>query len=279
MELYNGDCLEVMKQLKDNSIDIIIADLPYGRFKHLEWDKEINLERMWEELWRIAKPTTPIFLFGDMKFGVKLINSEPKNFRFELVWNKLMTTTPLMSRKRPGKATEYIFCFFKKQPIYNIDKYHAKIHNPVQEARVNKGVKTKTNEDKVMKYNKYKGKNGKQWNPSLPLNIVKSPLVMGKESTNLYHSQSTVYNPTLPINVIEGHSKRVKKVIKNITEKPQFLLEFLLKYFSNENDVCLDFVMGSGSCGVACKTLDRKFVGIELNSDHFELAQKRLLER
>jgi len=276
MELYNGDCLDVMKNLKENSVDIIIADLPYGRFKHLDWDKKINLERMWKEIWRIAKPTTPIFLFGDFKFGVELINTEHKNFRFEIVWNKLITTTPLLSRKRPGKATEYIFCFSKKQSIYNIDKYHKKINNPIQESRVEKGIKRELNENKIMIYDKYNGKGGKQWNPSLPLNVVKSPLITGSDK-EMYHAKSAVYNPTLPINILECKAKRLKKVIKNITEKPQFLLEYLLKYWSNENDVCLDFVMGSGSCGEACKNLNRKFIGIELNKEHFEIAQKRLM--
>ena len=111
MELHQGDCLEVMKNIPENSVDIIIADLPYGRFKHLDWDKALDLERMWEEIWRVAKPTTPVFLFGDLKFGVELINSQKKWFRYEIVWNKLFTTTPLLSRLRPGKATEYIFCF------------------------------------------------------------------------------------------------------------------------------------------------------------------------
>ena len=86
MNLINGDCLEKMKDLSDNSIDIVIADLPYGRFKHLDWDKTIDLEKMWKELWRICKINCPIFLFGDMKFGVELINSQSKYFKYEIVF-------------------------------------------------------------------------------------------------------------------------------------------------------------------------------------------------
>ena len=90
--LYHGDCLEKMKDLSDNSIDIVCADLPYGRFAHLggkdpqkSWDNPIDLEKMWKEIWRIGKKNCPVFLFGDMKFGVKLINSCPKYFRYEIV--------------------------------------------------------------------------------------------------------------------------------------------------------------------------------------------------
>ena len=109
MKLLNGDCLEKMKELSDNSVDIVICDLPYGRFKHLEWDKMIDLKMMWEQTWRVCKINTPVFMFGDMKFGVELINSCPDHFKYEIVWNKNKTTTPLLSRKRFGKSTEYIF--------------------------------------------------------------------------------------------------------------------------------------------------------------------------
>ena len=279
MNLLQGDCLEKMKDISDNSVDIVIADLPYGRFKHLDWDKTIDLKKMWIEIWRIAKSNTPVFLFGDMKFGVQLINSCPRHFKYEIVWNKKRTTTPLLSRKRLGKATEYIFIFYKKQPVYNYAKYHKLIHKPVQEKRIKNGYKTAANKDRIAPYNKYKGKSGKQFEPNLPLNVVsmKKNLVMGQEKTEMYHQQSKMYDPILPTNIISKYNVRINKVIPNITEKPQFILEFILKYFSNENDTCLDFTMGSGSCGEACKTLNRKFIGIELNKEHYDIACKRLL--
>ena len=279
MNLIQGDCLEKMKDISKNSVDIIIADLPYGRFKHLDWDKTIDLKKMWKEIWRIAKPTTPVFLFGDMKFGVQLINSCPRHFKYEIVWNKMRTTTPLLSRKRLGKATEYIFIFYKKQPVYNYAKYHKHIYKPAQEARVKNGFNTAANQDRLCPYNKYKGKGGKQFEPNLPLNVVsmKKNLVMGQEKQEMYHQQSKMYDPILPTNIISKYNVRINKVIPNITEKPQFILEFILKYFSNENDTCLDFTMGSGSCGEACKTLNRKFIGIELNKEHYDIACKRLL--
>jgi len=235
MELYNGDCLEIMKNLPDNSIDIIIADLPYGRFKHLEWDIKIDFEKLWEQIWRVSKPTTPVFLFGDFKFAMEIYNSQPKYFKYEIVWNKGITTTPLLSRKRFGKATEYILVFYKKQPVYNYAKYHKIIEE----------------------------------------NQVCSSMVMGKNN-NMYHSKSGKYEPRLPLNVFTCNIKKTKKTIKNLTEKPQAILEHLLKYFSNEGDTCLDFCMGSGSMGVACKSLNRKFIGIEKNKEFFMMTKERL---
>ncbi len=274
MNLINGDCLEKMKDLSDNSIDIIITDLPYGRFKHLEWDRQIDLKKMWKEIWRISKITTPVFLFGDMKFGVELINSCPKFFKYEIVLDKQITTTPLLSKKRLGKATEYIFIFYKKQPVYNYEKYHKKIVKPTQEKRIKKIKPKPYKGNNIMNGRKYTGIGNRQYEPSLPTNVVKSNLIIGKD--DMYHSQSAVYEPILPVNIISHRAKRLKKVIKNITEKPQFFLEFLLKYFSNEGDTCLDFTMGSGSTGLACKNLGRKFIGIELNKEHFDIAKKRL---
>ena len=234
VKLIHGDCIEKMKDLSDNSIDIVIADLPYGRFKHLQWDKCINLDKLWKQIWRVCKEKAPVFMFGDMKFGVELINSCPRLFKYEIVWNKNKSTTPFLSKKRLGKATEYIFIFYKKQPVYNYLKYH-----------------TIKKREKIYFNGSFVG-------------------------AKRIKKQTNYYVPTLPINVFTQSQPRHNKLIKNITEKPQFILEFLLKYFSNEGDTCLDMTIGSGSCGVACQSLKRNFVGIELNKKYFEIAKKRL---
>ncbi len=301
LKLFNGDCLEKLKDLSDNSVDIIIADPPYARFKHLEWDKKIDFEKLWEQLWRVSKPNCPIFLFGDFKFVVEIYNSQPKYFKYEIVWNKKTTTTPLLSRKRFGKCTEYILVFYKKQPVYNYAKYH----------KITKGKASITTKGVVnwKGVNNYTTKNN--YNPTLPTNIIEndvvfSPMVMGKNN-NMYHCKSGKYEPRLPINIIEKeekisddwnggkyksynnhyepalpcnviscNSKRNKKIIKKLTEKPQFVLKHLLKYFSNEGDTCLDFCMGSGSMGIACIDLKRKFIGIEKNKEFFDITKERL---
>jgi len=302
MKLFNGDCLEVMKDISDNSIDIIIADPPFSRFKHLSWDKIINFEKLWEQLWRIAKPNCPIFLFGDFKFAVEIYNSQPKYFKYEIVWNKGQTTTPLLSRKRFGKCTEYILAFYKKQPVYNYLKYH-KITETKNLKKFN-GLNHRGNQPK-------KNSTSNKYKPALPLNIIEnevvlSSMVMGKKN-KMYHSKSGIYDPRLPLNIIDEKEiieselydmtfkrskelyeprlptnvikckiKRANKTIKCLTEKPQHILEHLLKYFSNEGDTCLDFCMGSGSLGVACNKLGRNFIGIEKNEEFYQITKKRL---
>tara|TARA_R110000823_G_scaffold183139_2_gene315802 strand:- start:27 stop:857 length:831 start_codon:yes stop_codon:yes gene_type:complete len=270
MELYNGDCLEKLKDLSDNSVDIIIADPPYARFKHLEWDRKIDFEPLWEQLWRVSKPNTPIFLFADFKFALEIYNSQPKYFKYEIVWNKGTTTTPLLSRKRFGKCTEYILVFYKKQCVYNYAKYHKII-------KTSKPKKTKKRA--IMKHDS-KMEINNTYEPKLPTNIIENEVIEKEEAIRDTWGKiiryDNNYEPRLPCNVIKCQTKKNKKIIKKLTEKPQFVLEHLLKYFSNEGDTCLDFCMGSGSMGVACNTLNRKFIGIEKNKEFFEITKKRL---
>ena len=274
--LINGDCLEKMKDLSDNSVDIIIADLPYGRFKNLDWDKKIDLEKMWKEIWRVCKIRAPVFLFGDFKFANILINSNPKDFKYEIVWEKPSPTNFLNMRKMLGRSTEYILVFYKKLPVYNYLKYHKKMIKGKKVEMKNK--KIHSNLGNISKNVKCMG--GRvHYEPRLPTNVIKSGNIVDfgliPTMKHITRTQS-YYEPRLPTNVIRSSQPRQKKLIPHITEKPQKILEFLLKYFSNEGDVCLDITMGSGSMGVACKTLGREFIGIELNKEHFEAASKRL---
>lgn len=244
LSLIHGDCIKKLKDISDNSIDIIISDLPYGIFekkhpqRNIKWDNKLNLKDLWKELWRVSKNTTPIFLFADFKFAVELINSQPKYFKYEIVWCKNQTTTPMLSYKRFGKSTEYILVFYKKQPIYNYQKYH----KLTQKIRPLSG-------GGVGHQPEQKNYKAKRWTPSLPVNVIKC-----------------------------GNVNRKKDKIIGITQKPVEIIEHILKYFSNENDVCLDPCMGSGSTGEACKNLNRGFIGVEINKKHFDYATKRLGE-
>ena len=288
MKLFEGDCLTIMEDFSDNSVDIVIADLPYGRFSHLAgkdgWDNPIDLKKMWRELWRICKDTCPIFLFGDFKFVNILLNSQPKYFRYELVWNKKQSTNFMNARKMPGKATEYILVFYKKLPTYNYLTYHKRIPNSggnFHKTGLNidshkRNLKKPPKKRKSLNHGGGKiNKKTSTYEPRLPLNVIVEPHIDRGGRPKLPNKTFT-YEPRLPLNVLECRNVRNKKLIKNITEKPQFILEWLLKYFSNEGDTCLDITMGSGSCGVACKTLNREFIGIELFKKHFEIAKARL---
>ena len=118
MELYKGDCLEVMKTIEDNSIDAIITDPPYGTTS-CKWDSVIDFELMWEQLNRIIKPNGAIVLFGGEPFSSFLRCSNIKDYRYDLVWKKSRFTNFLFVKKQFGKITENISIFYKKQPTYN----------------------------------------------------------------------------------------------------------------------------------------------------------------
>ena len=397
MKLFEGDCLEVLKDFSDNSVDCIIADLPYGRLTSvLKWDIPIDLEKMWEELWRVSKHNSPIFLFADFKFAVHLVHSQPKYFRYEIVWVKNKSTTPLLARKRFGMSTEYILVFYKKLPPYYYLDHHKLIKKKTSKKKhrmcmglkkkiqmkcnyepslplnvvEQKGVMTRpyketggTYEPKLplnvidletagkkniiekslaeLKYvrikdprgpqskikyvpklpvnvidegvsvqakthkNYCKSKNRIDWNPKLPVNVVEEEIEneivqaeqiqaeqIDKHSIfktsdcvggSIYDgmprlAKGRMYDPLLPLNVIKSPSVCRNKIIRNITEKPQLVLERIIKYYSKKGDVVLDFCMGSGSCGIACLNLERQFIGIEKHPLHFQKAKKRLEE-
>lgn len=233
MELYNAECITKMKELGEGSIDLIVADLPYGRLSQCKWDIPINLDDMWEQIWRVLKPNGVCCLFGDMKFSAELIKSQGKYFKYEIAWFKEKSTNSLLCQKRMGSSMEYALLFYKNQPTFNYLEHH-KI---VSEGLENVDIPFKeNNEGKIIK---------RRYEPILPLNFISA-------------------------------KKETKKMIKHITQKPQKVLEYIIKYFSLKDETVMDFCMGSGSTGLACKTLGRKFVGIELNKEHYDACVVRL---
>jgi site-specific DNA-methyltransferase (adenine-specific) len=247
--LLLGDCLEEMKTIDDDSVDFIFCDLPYGHTS-CKWDCKIDLDKFWIEIMRIKKLRTPIFMTTTTKFGVELINSAPKNcpFRYDLVWVKSHSTSFLHAKHRPMTKHELVYVFYERLPFYDLSSHKHKLSQYI-------GVKEdkQTNNYKAKRII-YKDENG---------NVIKE----GQSGKN-----HTKYNPPLPTSILEVKSVKGK----HSTEKPVALIEWLLKYFSKEGDVVLDPTMGSGSTGVACKNLNRKFIGIELDDDIFEVATTRL---
>ena len=235
MEIFNNDCLVKLKEIEGKSVDCVICDLPYGTTA-CKWDNKIDLDDLWRELKRVARnDNTPYFFFCDMRFASQLIVSNPKWFRYDLVWFKRNSGAGyLQSGKMPLRKHEIILVFYKNLPTYNKNKYHNKKDN------------IETHQSKTSLYGETKYK------------------VCGKGSH---------YDIPLPISVLEYdiESKR-----QHTTQKPQPILEWIIKYYSNEGDTILDPTMGSGSTGVAAKTLNRKFIGIEMDEKYYEVAKKRL---
>jgi DNA modification methylase len=236
-QLYNGDCLEVLKTLADSSIDLVITDLPYGQTA-CDWDIAIDMTKLWAQLLRVGKDNTAYVFFCSTKFGYSLIESNKKMFRYDLVWQKPDCRAGFLNaRKMPLRNHEMIYIFYKKLPTYNIEDNHVKI----QESLFNKKPG-----DSV-----YLNKNGS-------------------------NTSGKIYEPGLPGSVISCVVNRSKKQRKHPTEKPQGILEWLIKYYSKRGGVVLDPTMGSGSTGVACKTLSRSFIGIEMNKEYYDVASAQI---
>jgi len=360
-KLINGDCIEEMKKLEDNSIDLLFCDLPYGQTS-CKWDSLINLDKFWKEINRVCKINCPMFFCCTTKFGASLINSNPKNYRNDFVWAKSRKSGFLNSGKMPLRSHEMVYMFYRKQPVYNVKQYHKhkflkepddkkikttlyssngkerkleRVANDiVYDPPLPNSVITETRDDDgcVSMYGNEKGKkdryivDGKlrdsepRYDPPLPESVITESIY---ESTSLYGTENKKirfknedgsinkelnaerYTPPLPHSVIK---QDVKEEIYNIvlrnnfgcdtnlyepplpdsvlsiknqgrlhqTQKPTDLISFFIKYYSNEGDTILDPTMGSGSTGISCKELNRKFIGIELDEKIFKTAEERI---
>jgi DNA modification methylase len=290
MKIFNGDCLEEMKNIKDKTIDLIFCDLPYGQTS-CKWDCKIDLEKFWIEVMRIKKINTPLFFTTTTKFGVELINSAPKKcpFRYDIVWVKSAPAGFLSAKKMPMRKHEMIYVFYEKLPFYDLSSHTHKFIKEVPTKRSgkdgidNKGMIKNRSKSGMEKINKY--------DPPLPVSVVKEAEPEPEEEKNsnknselygqlkdngYYHmrkkGETTAYDPPLPTTMLEIKSTRGK----HSTEKPVALMEWILKYYSKEGDTVLDPTMGSGSTGVACKNMKRDFIGIEKDEEIFKVAENRL---
>lgn len=245
IKLMNGNCLELMKTIEDQSIDMVLADPPYGTTV-CKWDSVIPLELMWEQLKRIIKPNGAIVMTASQPFTTTLISSNMQMFKYCWVWEKDNATNFMQAKVMPLKYHEDIVVFsIGKNPKYNPVKWDAgKIANQGGSAsKVKKsGVFNKLKEDKNY-----------------------------KNTSNLRYPKSIIkYNRCKANDGVNG--------CLHPTQKPVALMDYLIKTYTNEHEMVLDFTMGSGTTGVACKNLNRKFIGIELDVTYFEVASKRINE-
>ncbi len=274
MELYNEDCLERLKKIPDKSIDLIFNDLPYGQTS-CKWDSLIDIDELWKEYKRIRKDTTPIFFTCSTKFGHSLISSNMKEFRYDLVWVKSAPCGFLNAKKMPMKKHEMIYVFYKKLPFYNLESHTHKFIKEVENKRNGKdGV-----DNKGMIKNRCKTEISNKYDPPLPVSVIKEndknyKTLYGNINISEHQSPGSRWNPPLPNSILEIKSQKGK----HSTQKPDALMEWILKYYSKENDIVLDPTMGSGSMGVACKKMNRKFIGIEKDEEIFKVSQQRINE-
>ncbi len=239
IELYRGDCLEEMKKIPNKSIDLILCDLPYG-CTHNKVDTPIPLDLLWKQYERVIKNHGAVLLFSQGLFYIDLVNSNRKLFRYDLIWDKILVSGFLNAKRMPLRQHEQVAVFYKKSPTYNPQMVDGKpLHS--------KGKKYLDAEIVNNNYNDYK---------ALPDT----------------RSGNTKKYPKSIISFQKPHPS----VAVHPTQKPIELLEYLIKTYSNEGDLVLDNCMGSGSTGIACKNLNRNFIGIELDKNYFEIAKNRI---
>lgn len=248
--LFEGDCLEIMKQFPDNSIDMVLCDLPYGTTQN-KWDTVINFDALWQQYNRIVKPNGAIVLTGQGLFTAKLILSNEKYFKYKIVWEKSKPTNFLNAKKQPLRKHEDICVFYRKQPTYNPQMTEGKPYN--------KGIRK---DQLTGSYGDFK------------------PVL--RTSDGERYPVDVVYFKT-------AESEKYGKVI-HPTQKPVELGRYLIKTYSNEGDLILDNSFGSGSFLLAAALENRKFCGIELNQnthlfkqsdnviDYIDFAKNRLDE-
>ena len=351
MDLRNGDCLEILKDIPSKSVDLVFADLPYGQV-NCKWDCKIDLELLWKELLRIAKSdTTPFFFTCTTKFGYELIKSNEKMFKYDLVWAKSNPCGFLQAKKRPMRKHEMLYVFYKKQPAYDISSHKHKfkkeettevvkddscdliygknanfgkkhytsqerssnVYNPPLPVSV---IKEEHNSNPILNSKNYGTKDrktplkqfgtqtgNKGYDPPLPVSVIKEEQVYieNKKFNTLYGDlnipdprrngksvrepryepplpvsvikEEDDYDPSLPHSLLEIKSIRLKQ---HSTAKPPDLMKWILKYYTKEGDMVLDPTMGSNPMGLACKEMNRNYIGIEKDPDIYKFACSRV---
>lgn len=247
IDLKQGNCLELMKEIPSKSIDLILCDLPYGTTKN-KWDSVIDLELLWKQYNRIIKDNGVILLFAQTPFDKVLGVSNLENLRYEIIWQKTAPTGFLNAKKMPMKAHENILVFYKKLPTYNPQMTKGHPRKVSSKSSRKKSVERHQEKSEVLasNYNSY------------------GESQVGYDSTERY-----------PLSV-QIFAKDQQKENYHPTQKPVALLEWLLRTYTNEGDLVLDNCMGSGSTGVACVNTNRNFIGMELTEQYFEIAKERI---
>lgn len=253
IELWRGDCLELMKDIPDKSVDMILCDLPYGTTS-CKWDTVIPLEPLWEQYERVIKDNGAIVLTASQPFTSSLVMSNPSMFREEIIWLKNKGGSGLQAKQKHIKVHEAVLIFSKTGKYkYNPQKWEVKEKQFLTQ-RKTLSMYGETNTI----YGNMPRKRKKDDGTRNPISVVPFPVPINP-------AKSKVYSDEIDLRV-------------HPTQKPLALFEYLIKTYTNEGDTVLDNCMGSGTTGVACENLNRKFIGIELDENYFEIAKNRILE-
>lgn len=239
-QIIHGDCLERLRELSDNSVDMVLADLPYGTTA-CKWDTVIPFEPLWEELHRVAKPNAAMCMFGCEPFSSALRMSNIKRFKYDWIWKKNRPVGFVNAKLRPLGIHEIISVFSEGKTA------NGSVNMP--------------------------------YNPQglIPVNrMVRSPSAPTNENSYSRPSHKKEFlqeNGNYPRTILEFSKDDTRK---HPTQKPVALLEYLIRTYTNEGDTVLDPTMGSGSTGVACVNIGRNFIGIEREAEYVKIAESRI---
>jgi site-specific DNA-methyltransferase (adenine-specific) len=236
-QIHQGDCLALMPNIPDKSIDMILCDLPYGTTA-CEWDSIIDMGKLWQEYERVIKDNGAIVLTANSRFTFTLYNSNPKLFRYKIVWDKKLKVGFLNANRAPLRQHEDILVFYKKAPSFNPQKYKdapytkMSVKNNYKAEYLKNGVIVHDIVDRSDRY---------------PGDIIRFD--------SAYYSSDANQHPT---------------------QKPVALFEYLIKTYTNENDLVLDNCSGSGTTAIACINANRRYVCIEQNEEYIKRSRQRV---
>jgi DNA modification methylase len=237
--LFHADCFDILSGIKSKSVNLILCDLPYGTTQN-KWDIILPLDKLWKEYERLITDNGAIILTASQPFTSTLIMSNTKLFKYDIVWHKRTPSGVLNAKKMPIRTHETILVFYKKLPTYNFQKSIGSKICGIKEHKVNSS-------------------NYRNANTITP-----------------YIDDGSRF-PTSVLD-ITGVVNNSKEKLPHPTQKPLALMEYLVKTYSNEDDIVLDNCMGSNTTGLACKRLNRQYIGIEKEKAYYDISVKRLAE-
>ncbi|WP_270658192.1 DNA-methyltransferase [Parabacteroides merdae] len=242
-EIYNEDCLEGMKRIADRSVDAIVCDLPYGilnrRNWEARWDRPIPLAPLWEQYRRIIKPDSPVILFGQGMFTAKLLMSQPRLWRYNLVWYKDRASGHLNANRMPLRKHEDILVFYEHLPVYHPQMI------PCDKSQRNHGRRT-------------------------------SQTFTNRCYGSMRMTDVRIADDKYPTSVIQIAKEHKTGAFYHPTQKPVALVEYLIRTYTDEGDVVLDNCMGAGTTAIAAIRSGRHYIGFETDAGYCRIAGERI---
>lgn len=240
--LVHADCFDVFPYIADKSVNLILCDLPYGTTA-CKWDSILPFDKLWDEYERIITDNGAIVLTASQPFTSALVMSNPKMFKYEIIWEKDKASNFMLAKKQIQKYHESILVFYKSNCTYNPIMWDA----------------------------------GKLSNIGGKADKLKKGGITGDAEIGFYIPTSTLRYPksVLKFNTPKSNDKENKCL--HPTQKPLELMKYLIKTYSNEDDVVMDNCMGSNTTGLACKELNRQYIGIEKDKNYYDVSVGRVL--